>query len=140
MITMVDNLDVYILYDRFKASPDGVLWYHAHLGGVRADGAFGLFVVHKKPPTVPHYPLLINHWLHVPFYEFMIMNPYNKKNEGAIAGPGQLSYSFEHLHMEKPKAWKTMDGVRLSSMLFTRLKDISTMVGKFFIHFPLYLV
>ena len=33
----------------------------------------------------------------------MIMNPYNKKNEGAIAGPGQLSYSFEHLHMEKPK-------------------------------------
>ena len=64
----------------------------------------------------------------------MIMNPYNKKNEGAIAGPGQLSYSFEHLHMEKPRAWKTMDGVRLSSMLFTRLKDISTMVGKFFIH------
>ena len=54
------------------------------------------------------------------------MNPYNKKNEGAIAGPGQLSYSFEHLHMEKPRAWKTMDGVRLSSMLFTRLKDIST--------------
>ena len=53
------------------------------------------------------------------------MNPYNKKNEGAIAGPGQLSYSFEHLHMEKPRAWKTMDGVRLSSMLFTRLKDIS---------------
>ena len=47
-------------------------------------------------------------------------------NEGAIAGPGQLSYSFEHLNMEKPKAWKTMDGVRLSSMLFTRLKDIST--------------
>ena len=54
------------------------------------------------------------------------MNPYNKKNEGAIAGPGQLSYSFEHLHMEKPRAWKTMDGVRLSSMLFTRLKHIST--------------
>ena len=94
------------VHTRFKASPDGVLWYHAHLGGVRADGAFGLFVVHKKPPTVPHYPLLINHWLHVPFYEFMIMNPYNKKNEGAIAGPGQLSYSFEHLHMEKPKVWQ----------------------------------
>ena len=117
---------MYILSNRFKASPDGVLWYHAHLGGLRVDGAFGLFVVHKKTPTVPHYPLLINHWLHVPFYEFMITNPYKKKNGGAIAGPGQMTYSFEHLHMEKPRAWKTMDGVRLSSMLFTRLKDIST--------------
>ena len=109
-------VSVYILSNRFKASPDGVLWYHAHLGGVRADGAFGLFVVHKKTPTVSHFPLLINHWLHVPFYEFMIMNPYKKKNSGAIAGAGQLTYNHD---MEKPMSWKTMDGVPLSSMVFT---------------------
>ena len=107
---------MYILSNRFKASPDGVLCHHAHLGGVRADGAFGLFVVHKKTPTVSHFPLLINHWLHVPFYEFMIMNVYKKKNSGAIAGAGQLNYNHDK---EEPKSWKTMDGVALSSMVFT---------------------
>ena len=111
------------LYDfllfRFKASPAGTLWYHAHLGGLRADGAFGLFIVHEKLPDIPHYPLLVNHWIHLPFYEYMITNPYKKLRKGAIAGPAQHTYSFEHLNMEKPVAWRTIDGVRLSSMVFT---------------------
>ena len=46
----------------------------------------------------------------------MIMNPYKKKNSGAIAGAGQLTYN--HV-MEKPNSWKTMDGVALSSMVYT---------------------
>lgn len=48
----------------------------------------------------------------------MITNPYKKKNEGQLAGAGQFTYSFHHLHMTKPRAWKSIDGVRLSSMMF----------------------
>ncbi|XP_065052890.1 uncharacterized protein LOC135682090 [Rhopilema esculentum] len=104
---------------RFIASPAGTLWYHAHLGGLRADGLFGLFIVHEKPPTIPFYPFVVNHWLHLPFNEYMITNPYKKTNQGAIAGSAEYTYSFEHLHMEKPRAWRTIDGVRLSSMVYT---------------------
>ena len=106
------------LCHRFKAIPSGTLWYHAHLGGLRADGAFGLFIVHSELPKIPFFPMLVNHWLHIPFNEFMITNPYKKKNHGQLAGPGQFTYSFVHLHTTKPKAWKSIDGVRLSSMLF----------------------
>ena len=54
--------------------------------------------------------------MHVPFYEFMIMNPYKKKLDGAIAGAGVGSYGHRKLN---PRSWKTIDGVRLSSMTFT---------------------
>ena len=95
------------------------MWYHGHFGGLRADGAFGLFIVHKRVPEIPYYPFLVNHWIHLPFYEYMITNPYKKLNQGAIAGPAQQTYSFEHLKMKEPRAWSTIDGVRLSSMVFS---------------------
>ena len=78
---------------RFKASPSGTLWYHAHLGGLRADGAFGLFIVHKKEPEMVHYPLTLSHWHDVEFAQFHITNPYKKKLYGEIAGDGSHQYN-----------------------------------------------
>lgn len=103
---------------RFRASPAGTLWYHAHLGGLRADGAIGLFIVHEREPEIPYYPLIVNHWIHMPFFEYWITNPYRKLHEGGYAGPAQGVYSLEHLETEDPVAWRSIDGVRLSSMVF----------------------
>jgi len=103
---------------RFKASPSGTLWYHAHLGGLRADGAFGLFVVHKNEPPIMHYPLIVQHWAHMPYDDFMITNPYKKKLYGDIAGDGSNQY---HHYVEKGihTKWRAKDGVPLTSMIHT---------------------
>ena len=37
---------------RFKADPPGTHWYHSHVATQRADGLFGLFIVHKSTPQV----------------------------------------------------------------------------------------
>ena len=112
---------------RFIASPQGTLWYHAHLGGLRADGAFGLFIVHKTQPEMIHYPLIAQHWLHIPFDEFMATNPYKKKLYGDIAGDG----SHQHQHLEKvhEPSWKAGDGVPLTSMI--HVSDLINGRGQF---------
>ena len=81
---------------RFMASPAGTHWYHAHLAGLKADGLFGFFIVHRAVPEEHHYSLLINHWNHLPFNEFMTINPFRPRYDGAIAGTGQLMYSKHH--------------------------------------------
>ena len=94
---MIDDI-AYHSHTRFKASPSGTLWYHAHLGGLRADGAFGLFIVHDKNESpelnVPHFPMIVQHWPDVPFDEVMITNPFKKKLYGDIAGDG--SHVMDH--------------------------------------------
>eukprot|EP00794_Sanderia_malayensis_P013688 gene13688-15114_t len=104
---------------RFKAYPSGILWYHGHFGGLRADGAFGLFIVHEEAPEIPFFPFLVNHWLHIPFSEYMTTNPYRKTNKYMFAGPGMYTYSFEHMNMTNPRTWRAIDGIRLSSMMYT---------------------
>eukprot|EP00794_Sanderia_malayensis_P014766 gene14766-16306_t len=104
---------------RFKAYPSGILWYHGHFGGLRADGAFGLFIVHEEAPEIPFFPFLVNHWLHIPFSEYMTTNPYRKTNKYMFAGPGMYTYSFEHMNMTNPRIWRAIDGIRLSSMMYT---------------------
>ena len=96
---------LYHFDSRFKASPSGTLWYHAHLGGLRADGAFGLFVVHKQIPEIEHYPLTVNHWYKVDFEEYHVTNPFKKKLHGEIAGDGSNQYAVyedEGIHV----AWR----------------------------------
>ena len=96
---------MYHFDQRFKASPSGTLWYHAHLGGLRADGAFGLFVVHKQIPEIEHYPLTVNHWYKVGFEEYHVTNPFKKKLHGEIAGDGSNQYAVyedEGIHV----AWR----------------------------------
>jgi len=102
---------------RFMASPAGTHWYHAHLAGLRADGLFGFFIVHRAVPEEHHYSLLINHWNHLPFNEFMTINPFRPRYDGAIAGTGQLMYSKHHWYTGE--TWRSDDGTKLSSMMYT---------------------
>ena len=100
---VLNNFSLY----RFTANPSGALWYHAHLGGLRADGAFGLFIVHKKEPLIPHYPMNVQHWTKVPFDELMITNPYKKKMHGDIGGDGsnQMAH-YPDTHTDMWENWK----------------------------------
>ncbi|KAI0234468.1 Oxidoreductase OpS5 [Lamellibrachia satsuma] len=61
---------------RFEARPSGTHWYHSHIENQRIDGLYGMLIVHRRPPAVPSFPMLIADWYDEDAVTMDILSPY----------------------------------------------------------------
>ncbi|KAI0210646.1 Laccase-1 [Lamellibrachia satsuma] len=93
---------------RFEARPGGTHWYHAHFENQRIDGLCGMIIVHRRPPAVPSFPMLIADWYDDDAVTMDILSPYRA---GLHRGTGE---NFETPAMRG----FTADGSQLSSLRY----------------------
>ncbi|CAH1800522.1 unnamed protein product [Owenia fusiformis] len=92
---------------RFKADPVGTHWYHSHITNQRADGLFGMLIVHDKKKlkrvqqaaeTVIRFPFILNDWQHTDASTLDLMSPWRQERRGAgelVNPPSHRGYSHD---------------------------------------------
>ncbi|KAK2186947.1 hypothetical protein NP493_184g03034 [Ridgeia piscesae] len=93
---------------RFEARPGGTHWYHAHFENQRIDGLYGMIIVHRLPPTVQSFPMLIADWYDEDAVTMDILSPFRA---GLHRGTGE---NFDH----SSERTYTANGAQLSSLRF----------------------
>lgn len=90
---------------QFIADPAGTHWYHSHLSNQRADGLYGVVIIHRERPSLPYFELAVSDWFHAMSTQMETLNPFKTYDRG--------SGSF---HLQTIDRDHSFDGVKLSTL------------------------